>query len=336
MNLGDDLLSGFAKEAWRVSQIERHWSKPIRVFTKGLIALIICIFAFYFSFFKINGDLMKSRYDFDTELLYLRSDSVTTTPTINFTAVTRTPLDTYNSLNNQTLTYIRDIEKCVTNDYNNNSNVYQIISSGSFGTYQAFGFIIVIINLILLCLSLAKFDLPKALSMTQFDDHFYTPLYNWVLVNMALTSLTSCTYLNYGGLFDLQLDPCLSRSSFPSLTYLMKNEPSSFMWRFVWVYVGILIAYALIIYLVIRPKADIPRYAYVCLILLYLAGVGVRALGTYTSSLSSIFGACGELLTLLIGIPLLLIDVLASCRLRKIERSSNSPSGEVRDELEAT
>lgn len=262
---------------------------------------------------------------------------MTSTPTINFTAVTRTPLETYNSLNNQTLTYIRDIERCVTNDYNNDSNVYQVISSGSFGTYQAFGFIIVIINLILLCLSLAKFDLPKALSMTSFDDHFYSPLYNWVLVNLALTSLTSCTYLNYGGLFDLKLDPCLSRSSFPSLTYLMKNEPSSFIWRFVWVYIGIVIAYVLIVYLTIKPKTGIPRYTYVCLILLYIAGVGVRAMGTYNSSLCSIFGACGELLTLFIGIPLLLIDLMVSCRLRKIIRSNTSPAEGLRgDELEAT
>jgi hypothetical protein len=154
--------------------------------------------------------------------------------------------------------------------------------------------------------------------MTQFDDHFYAPLYNWLLVNLALTSLTSCTYLIYGGFFDLKLDPCLSRSSFPSLTYLMKNEPSSFVWRFIWVYIGIIIAYVLIIYLIIRPKVNMPRYLFVMLVLLYLGGVGVRALGTYNSSLYSIFGACGELLSLFIGIPLLLIDLMSSCRLRKI------------------
>jgi hypothetical protein len=129
--------------------------------------------------------------------------------------------------------------------------------------------------------------------MTQFDDHFYSPLYNWLLVNLALTSLTSCTYLIYGGLFDLQLDPCLSRSSFPSLTFLLKDQSSSFLWRFIWVYIGILVAYILIVYLVIYPKTNIPRYAYISLIILYLIGVGVRALGSYSSSLYSIFGACG-------------------------------------------
>lgn len=91
MNLEDGILSELIKEGWRMSQIDKHWSKPIRIFGKGLIALLIYIFAFYFNFLTINGDLMKSRYDYDTTLLYLRSDSLSTTPTINFTAVTRTP-----------------------------------------------------------------------------------------------------------------------------------------------------------------------------------------------------------------------------------------------------
>ncbi len=165
-------------------------------------------------------------------------------------------------------------------------------------------------------------DLPKALAMSQFDDHFYTPLYNWFFVNLALASLTSCTYLNYGGLFDLQLDPCLSRSTFPSLTFILKNQKSSFTLRFIWVYIGIVIAYTLIIYLVIKPKSNLHKYMYGCLFMLYLAGIGVRSLGTYNSSIYSVFGACGECLSLLVGIPLFLIDLIASWRLRKVEKVS--------------
>ena len=82
---------------------------------KGVIALLIYIFAFYYTFLAINGSLMKSRYDYTAEIIYLRSDSLATTATINFTSVTRTPLETYNSLNNQTLSYVRDTLKCVTN-----------------------------------------------------------------------------------------------------------------------------------------------------------------------------------------------------------------------------
>lgn len=123
MDMSQKMLSGLAKEGYSLSLVEKHWTKPIRVIIKAIIALLIYIFAFYFSFFSINGGLMKSRYDFSKGLLYLRSDSLSTTPTINFTSVTRTPLLTYDALNNQTLIYVRDTVKCVTNDYNNNSNV---------------------------------------------------------------------------------------------------------------------------------------------------------------------------------------------------------------------
>lgn len=147
-----------------------------------------------------------------------------------------------------------------------------------------FGIIIVVVNFILLLVALAKLDLPKALSLTQFDDHFYVPIYSWLLINMAEASLTSCTYLIYGGMFDLQLDPCLSRSNFPSLTFILKRLTASFSWRFVWVYIGIVLAYGLIIYLIIRPKVRMPQYLYIIWFLLYLAGVGARGLGTYAFS----------------------------------------------------
>ena len=116
-----------------------------------------------------TGGLLKSRYDYITETVFLLTDSLSTTPTINFTLVTRTPLQTYLSLNNHTLTYVRDSVQCVTNDYNMGSNVMGIISGGSFSNYEAFGFIIIIFNLILIFLVLSKLDLPKACSLTKFD-----------------------------------------------------------------------------------------------------------------------------------------------------------------------
>lgn len=172
--------------------------------------------------------------------------------------------------------------------------------------------------------------------MVQFDDNFYAPLYNWFFVNLALSSLTSCTYLVYGGLFDLQLDPCMSRSSFPSLTYLLKSDSSSFLVRFIWIYIGIGVAYALILYLLIRPKVNLHKYIYVCLFLLYIAGVGVRALGTYTTAIYSVFGVCGELLSLLVGIPLFMIDSVVSCKLSKIDKQGKNPKERTEAELEAT
>jgi hypothetical protein len=100
---------------------------------------------------------------------------------------------------------------------------------------------------------------------------------------------------------------------------------------------GILIAYGLIGYLLIRPKALLPYYGYVWLIILYIAGVGARAMGTYELSLCSIFGASGELLILFTGIPIFLIDFLADCMLIKVTRNHVSPTAKVRaNQMETT
>jgi len=74
-----------------MSIVEKHWTKPIRIVLKGLITCLIFLFFFYFTFLTTTGDLLKTRYDFTTQIIYLRSDQLATTPTINFTMVTRTP-----------------------------------------------------------------------------------------------------------------------------------------------------------------------------------------------------------------------------------------------------
>jgi len=101
---------------------------------------------------------------------------------------------------------------------------------------------------------------------------------------------------------------------------------SSFIWRFIWIYIGIVVAYVLIIYLIVKPTAGMPKCVYIFLIILYLAGVGARGLGTYILSLQSVIGACGELLSLLVGLPLIAIDLIFSCKVRRLEKLSKKAS----------
>lgn len=54
-----------------------------------------------------------------------------------------------------------------------------------------------------------------------------------------------------------------------------------------------IIAYIVVIYLSVKPKIKLHKYLYVVLLMLYIAGVGVRAMGTFTDSLTSVFGVCG-------------------------------------------
>jgi hypothetical protein len=62
MNLKDKIFHNLVKEASKLLVIEKHWTKPIRIVVKCIIALLLYIFAFYFSFLSINGNLMKNRY----------------------------------------------------------------------------------------------------------------------------------------------------------------------------------------------------------------------------------------------------------------------------------
>jgi hypothetical protein len=80
----------------------------------------------------------------------------------------------------------------------------------------------------------------------------------------------------------------------------------------------VILAYIIAIYLSIKPKVKLHKYLYAVLLLMYFAGVGVRAMGVFANNLTSVFGVCGELLTLFVGIPLVIIDTVVSCRLRKI------------------
>lgn len=188
-----------------MGQIDKHWSKPFRIVAKCIIALLFYILLFYFSFFSISGTLLKDRYEYTTQELFLKNNDQATIATINFTSVTKDPQTAYQQLNNKTLLYVRDTVMCTTNTYWVDSNILQIIQSSGFGAYQAFGIILALFNLIMICVVLAKLDLPKALQCCQFDDNIYVPIYSWLIANLSLASLTSMTYLIYGGLFHLKL-----------------------------------------------------------------------------------------------------------------------------------
>lgn len=128
---------------------------------------------------------------------------------------------------NQTLTLVRDQYACVVNNYGYNSsapaNVLETLNTAGFAAYQAFGFLFTITNLVLLIVVLAKLDFPKACSLAKFEDNIVSSLFAWLFVNLGLASSNSFIYLVYGGLFNLDLDPCLARPRTNNLMYIFKN-----------------------------------------------------------------------------------------------------------------
>ena len=101
---------------------------------------------------------------------------------------------------------------------------------------------------------------------------------------MAISTLTSLTFTLYGGIFSLQLDPCLSRTSFPSLQLLFRKDSSGFALKFSWVYVAIILAWMVIGYVSLRAKNKLHKYVYGLLILLYIVSLGLRGLAQYNGT----------------------------------------------------
>lgn len=90
-----------------------------------------------------------------------------TLPEINYTLVTKTPVETNSTLHNQTLNSVRDDLICVLNDYSVSSDIVNIINRPGFTLYQVFGILIGIVNLILICVILSKLDIAKAFSLSK-------------------------------------------------------------------------------------------------------------------------------------------------------------------------
>lgn len=116
------------------------------------------------------------------------------------------------------------------------------------------------------------------------DDNNYVPLYTWLIVNLGVSTLTSMSFILYGGLFELQLDPCISWTNFPSLQLFFRSDSSAFGLRFSWIYIGIIIAWIIIVYLLVKPKNKLHKYVYGVLLLFYIATIGARSMSAYNGT----------------------------------------------------
>lgn len=70
----DQILDNLRKEGAKIAIVEKHWSKPFRIVVKCIIAILIYLFVFYFNFLKISGQLLKNRYEYTTQELFLKNN----------------------------------------------------------------------------------------------------------------------------------------------------------------------------------------------------------------------------------------------------------------------
>lgn len=73
----------------------------------------------------------------------------------------------------------------------------------------------------------------------------------------------------------------------------MKRWTSSWLGRFVIIYIGIAIAYAVLVFFLVRPNKKLHHYIYIGLLVLYFMGIGVRAIGKTYPAHQNAFGLSG-------------------------------------------
>ena len=73
--------------------LEKHWTKPIRIGIKIVLGLIYLIFLFYLNFFIINGQLITEHSLYVAQSVEIRALATDSVPRINYTLVTKTPID---------------------------------------------------------------------------------------------------------------------------------------------------------------------------------------------------------------------------------------------------
>ncbi len=115
-------------------------------------------------------------------------------------------------------------------------------------------------------------------------------------------SIISIHYVIYCSIYFIQLTPCLGNPMFYSVQKLFSGWYGTFILMYIWEYLGLLVAYIVIIYFVFfLKKKEIQSYIWILLLLLYIGGLGSRALGGFFKGndyqiMVSLFGVCGELL----------------------------------------
>ena len=154
-----------------------------------------------------------------------------------------------------------------------------IINKSGFTAYQVIGILLAVINLLIFCISITKMDYPKIYFISRFEENDFTVLWSWMFINMALATQISFAYLLYGSLFHMRLEPCLEKATLTAVEFLLKDWVSSFNIRFIWIYIGLIFSYMVVIFFVVKPQFILNKFLKGGLVLLYFAGVFCRIMG---------------------------------------------------------
>jgi hypothetical protein len=281
----------------------------------------VYILLFYMGFFRSCGNLLVNQNFYQTVMVTTRSNNNDTVPTVNFTVVT-TNTSAFNAYYNHTLSELKVDMNCVRDNYydqgpySDKTYVSSYIRSSVFMTFEIFGFIIIVLSLMMKAVQICKLDFCRMMTdIKRADVHKYSKVLSFVYTELGFASLISIHYLLYGSLYHMILTPCLKNPPLPSVQKLFSGWVGSFVLLYIWQYIGLLIAYICIIYFTcFQKKKEVANYVWIILLILYLVGVGSRGMGGFVSNLTpydtmmSLFGVCGELLEITTIVMCSIID----------------------------
>ena len=77
----------------------------------------------------------------------------------------------------------------------------------------------------------------------------------------------------------MELEPCLEKATLTAVEFLLKDWVPSFNVRFIWIYIGLIFSYGVIIFFIIKPQIILHKAIKAGLVVLYFAGVFCRIMG---------------------------------------------------------
>jgi hypothetical protein len=162
-----------------------------------------------------SGNLLVNINSYSGYPITMRKYSNDTTPNINFSVVTITP-SYFTKYYNQSLSVLKVDMNCARNNYYNpgiyGTQLYvsDYIKTSGFKAYLIFGFLFVIAHLICMSVQICKLDLSKMMcDIKKTEINKYNKILSFIIVEMALSSLTSIHYILYGSMYHMVLQPCL-------------------------------------------------------------------------------------------------------------------------------
>lgn len=174
-------------EAGFFDTITNSWTRRIRFALKIMFTFALYIPLFYMAYFNICGNLLVQRNNFQSVSVLTRQNSNDSMPTVNFTLLSTTPAY-FASYYNTTLSTLKTDMNCAKDNfyvgpYGDQVYLTTFIKSQNFMAFGIIGFVLIVINLSMKALQIARLDLARIMtSIKSNESNKYSKVISYVYV----------------------------------------------------------------------------------------------------------------------------------------------------------